>query len=67
MLPKDALHMKVVRLILVLEREAPHDKTAVAAPKIIFGVRDARGTQERSAARQHGEATNRTTCRNMSK
>lgn len=52
-LPQEAPHMNVDTIILALEREAPHIKTLIACPPIIYGMSDARNTQERSAARQY--------------
>jgi len=52
-LPPEAPHVNIDTMILALDREAPHIKTMIACPPIIYGMDNAQDAQERSAARQY--------------
>ncbi|KAI4920708.1 uncharacterized protein J4E92_008352 [Alternaria infectoria] len=52
-LPPEAPHVNIDTMILALDRKAPHIKTMIVCPPIIYGMSHAKDTQERSAARQY--------------
>lgn len=52
-LPPEAPHVNVDTMILALDHEAPHIKTMIVCPPIIYGMSNAQDIQERSAARQY--------------